>query len=186
MRDPRRLRPAVERIEAMTLLSSFAGVMPHAAVVEAQANTTTHQIQLTGTVQGSYIERTVNPDTGHKFSFQGLGELKPLGSVSLAGTIQSPGFIANGRSTGTLVLNGLDGSVTLSVTGPPQNGKTPVPDVFNYKITSATGGYKGDTGSGYIDLTLTPSGILTSALTQTGRFTMQFLTTPPPTAATTV
>lgn len=184
MRDPARLRPSVEGLEAKTLLSSFAGVMPHAAAVAAQVARATARAPLAGTVRGSYVERTANPDTGDAFSFGGSGRLTPLGSVVLTGTIRSPGFVANGHSTGTLVLRGAGGSLTLSVTGPPQDGNTPVPEVFHYTIAGGSGHYKGDTGGGYIDLTLTPSRSSIDTLTQAGRFSMQFLTlTLPPPAA---
>ena len=69
---------------------------------------------------GSYHVSIKNPDTGKDFTFLGSGQVAPLGQVTLSGTIHSPGNIANGHSTGSLVLSTLKGSVTLDLTGPPR------------------------------------------------------------------
>jgi hypothetical protein len=45
----------------------------------------------------------------------------------------------------------------LKLGGPPQNGFTPVPDVFSFKITSASSKFNGDTGTGFIVLELEPA-----------------------------
>lgn len=50
-------------------------------------------------------------------------------------------------------------------------------------ITKATGKFRGDTGTGYIVLTLTPNSASPSALTQAGHFSMTFLSVAPPASA---
>lgn len=181
MRTHLRRRPQVESLESISLLSA-AAVPGAAAIVAAQAGTTTSQeIHLTGIAKGTYHAHVANPDTGTTFTFFGRPSLiRPLGISILTGNIQSPGFIAHGQSHGLLVIANPSGSLTLRVTGPPQNGSTPVPDVFTYKITNSSGRFRGDTGSGYIVLTLTPNPTANIALVETGRFSMTFLTVAPP------
>jgi hypothetical protein len=184
-----RWRPQLESLESLNLLSgpsaAASGVLAALAPTAAPAT----EIHLTGTVEGSYQLQIKNPDTGKDFTFLGSAKVMPLGQVTLIGSIHSPGNIANGHSTGLLVLWTPRGSVTLDVTGPPQNSTTPVPDVFNFKIAKAVGTFEGDTGTGYIDLVLgpakpapspTPSAGAPNLPVEQGRFTMIFLTIPPP------
>jgi hypothetical protein len=55
---------------------------------------------------------------------------------------------------------------------------TPVPDVFNFKITAGTGRYRKASGTGYIALTRTPSTTATAAMA--GTFAMNFMIFAPP------
>jgi hypothetical protein len=179
-----RLRPQLESLESMTLLSGASAAISGALASLVTTAASAQQIHLTGTVKGSYHLQVKNPDTGKDFTFLGSGTLSTLGQVSLTGDIHSPGNIANGHSTGQLVLSNPHGSVTLELTGPPQNGNTPVPDVFSFKIIKASGTFKDDTGTGYIDLILKPAPTPTAGapnlLVQQGTFTMTFLRVPPP------
>ena len=191
MRNRWHRHPQVERLEAMTLLSGASSAVSAVAAVVTTPPTTSHAIHLTGTAKGNYDVYTPNPDVGKDFTFSGSGAITPLGQVHLTGHIHSPGFIANGHSTGLLVLSNPKGSVTLQVTGPNQTGSTPVPDVFSFKITSASGKFKGDTGTGYIDLQLSPAKTTPTPVSSAaapnlpvvhGTFTMTFLTVAPPSA----
>jgi hypothetical protein len=183
MREHLRRRPQLESLESMTLLSGSAAAVGGAiaALVAPPAPTSGHMIRLTGTAKGRFHAHINNPDTGKDFTFFGSGQVAPLGHVDLTGHIHSPGFIANGHSTGLLVLSNPKGSVTLSLIGPVQSGFTPVPDTFTFKITNASGKFKGDTGTGFMVLELEPAAAPT--LTgEHGSFTMIFLTVAPPTA----
>jgi hypothetical protein len=177
-------RPQVESLESKALLSGSSAAVSGALAAVVTSAAPAKAIHLTGTVKGSYHLQVKNPDTGKNFTFVGSGKVAPLGQATLTGSIQSPGNIANGHSTGLLVLSTPRGSLTLDPTGPPQNGNTPVPNVFSFKITRATGTFKGDTGTGYIDLVLKPAPTPTvgspSLLGGQGTFTMIFLTIPPP------
>jgi hypothetical protein len=173
----------------MTLLSGMSAAVRGAiaALLAPVAPTSGQEIHLTGTVKGTYHVHIINPDTGKDFIFSGSGKIAPLGHVELTGHIHSPGFIYNGHSNGLLVLSDPNGSVTLAVTGPAQNGFTPVPDTFNHKITSASGKFKGDTGRGFIVLELDPAQTspnppagATTLTGEHGTFTMIFLTVAPP------
>ena len=183
MRERLRLRPRVESLESMTLLSGVSAAVRGAiaALLAPVAPTSGHEIDLTGTAKGTYHVHIINPDTGKDFIFFGSGQVAPLGHVELTGHIHSPGFIANGHSTGLLVVSDPKGSVTLAVTGPEQNGFTPVPDTFTFQITSASGKFKGDTGTGFIVLELDPAHTPpTPPAGEHGTFTMIFLTVAPP------
>jgi hypothetical protein len=189
MREHLRRRPRVESLESMTLLSgvSAAARGAIAALLGPVAPTSGHKIEPTGSVKGTYHVHITNPDIGKEFIFFGSGQVAPLKHVKLTGHITSPGFIYHGHSTGLLVLSDPNGSVTLAVTGPPQNGFTPIPDVFNFKITSASGKFKGDTGTGFMVLELdpaqtptTPSGGAPTPDGEHGTFTMIFLRVAPP------
>jgi hypothetical protein len=182
MREHLQRRPQLESLESVTLLSGSAAAVRGAiaALVAPSTPTSGHTIHLTGTARGSYHVHIINPDIGKDFTFFGSGQVAPLGHVDLTGHINSPGFIANGHSKGLLVLSNPNGSVTLSLIGPVQSGFTPVPDTFTFKITSASGKFKGDTGTGFMVLELEPAAASTPT-GEHGSFTMIFLTVPPPT-----
>jgi hypothetical protein len=166
----------------MTLLSGMSAAVRGAiAALVAPVAPAGQEIHLTGTIKGTYHVHIINPDIGKDFIFSGSGKVDPLGHVELTGHIHSPGFIVNGHSNGLLVLSNPHGTVMLAVTGPAQNGFTPVPDVFNHKIISASGKFKGDTGTGFIVLELDPAHTPpTPPAGEHGTFTMIFLTVAPP------
>ena len=167
----------------MTMLSGATAAAVSAPLLAAAASTpaASQRIQLSGEARGTYVLKMANPDVGKTYLFTGIpGPLSPLGRSKPTGTIQAPGFIANGRSLGTLLVTNAFGSLTLHVTGPAHPGGPPFPSVFNYTITHGTGRYKGHTGTGYIALSLTPSPSLKASTVQTGRFGMTFLSVPPP------
>jgi len=182
MRKPRQFRPQADTLEPIRLLSGgliaapaqVAGVALHTAAVS-------RHVDVTGKVQGSYRSVTANPNAGTTYTFQGLpGQVKPFGSVTLTGNIQTPGRASNDQTHGTLRLADPNGSVTLSLTGPPQKRFSQLPRVFTYKITKSSGQFGGDVGSGYMALTLSPNPTMNPTLNQSGRFTITFTKTPPP------
>jgi hypothetical protein len=171
-----RRRPQVESLESMTLLSGAS-----AAVGGSIAAMTSQVLHLDGMIKGTYHEHLPIPDVGKSYTFTGSGQINPLGRSSLSGSVQTLGFIASGHAHGTLVLSNAHGSVTLQLTGPAQQGFASLPHTFSYTITSASGKFKGDTGSGMVALTLGTSKTATGSIVQTGSFTMVF--TPQTTAA---
>jgi hypothetical protein len=183
--EPRRLLCA--STPAATLMSSAADAATQASRAGSTAIHTTvaHvaarnlKLSLTGSVNGTYTVHQANPDTGPTYGFNASGKLKPLGGISAHGSVLSTGFIANGHSTGTLkVTVNSGGALTLYLTGPSQWGMTPVPDVFNFRITAGTGRYRKATGTGFIVLTRSPSP--TAAAVIAGTFGMTFLKFAPP------
>ncbi len=85
----------------------------------------------------------------------GTASLEIMGQVDVKGTIQGIGFTKTGHATGTLTLTNSQGSVTLSLTSAVHHGFVPLPTQFQFKVTGSTGGYKGLTKSGSIDLAIT-------------------------------
>ncbi|MBV8486710.1 MAG: hypothetical protein JO161_00390, partial [Planctomycetaceae bacterium] len=64
---------------------------------------------------------------------------------------------AGSRAGGSLTLTNSQGSVTLTLTGPKQNGPASLPGYFSFKITFATGAYLRDVGHGTAISTLKPA-----------------------------
>jgi hypothetical protein len=91
-------------------------------------------------------------DAGLSQALQGQGKVAPLGMVTISGSIQLPGSIANGRPTGTVTLTNARGSVTLQLIGPVQAELTATPSKFTYTVISGTGTYQGAKGSGHASL----------------------------------
>ena len=159
MRSYSRFPPHVEDLESLTLLSGIPTLA--AAVTELQplvASSKPKAITLEGTVKGTYGSiGAIIADQGVAFTFSGQGTVKPLGNVRLSGSLKEVGFIAGGRAGGSLTLTTSQGSVTLTLTGPKQNGPSSLPGHFSFKITAATGGYTQDVGHGTAVLSLKAS-----------------------------
>ncbi len=87
----------------------------------------------------------------------GTASLEIMGQVNVTGTFQGIGFTTTGRATGKLTLTNSHGSVMLSLASPVHHGFVPLPTQFQFKVTGATGAYKGLSKSGSIELTFTPT-----------------------------
>ena len=105
-----------------------------------------------------------NPDGGAHYEFTGKGRKASLGKFHLSGEIIAPGFIAQARSRGQLVISNAHGTITMSVVGPLQ-GPGALPPSLNYRIRSGTGAYANSSGRGKIML---------SASGATQKFLMRF------------
>jgi hypothetical protein len=137
---PRNRRPQLEVLDGRLALS--AGGTAALGVVKP------HHVALNGEVSGRFLLAPGNPDVGSYQTLTGSGTVSPLGQVSASGTIKSPGFIARGRTTGTLDLSNANGSVTIRLTGPLKPGFATLPRKFTFKIVAATGQYVGDVDTG--------------------------------------
>jgi hypothetical protein len=91
------------------------------------------------------------------YNIQGTADLAGTGSVTVTGTITGVGFVLTGQATGQLTFTNKTGSVTVSLTGPTQEGFSPLPTTFTYSVTSATGAYKSLTDSGTLTFVVPPS-----------------------------
>jgi hypothetical protein len=129
------------------------GVSAVAPIAKRQAPA----LVLSGTLHGAYVYSHLNPDTGGTYSFGVEGKVSPLGQTGDSGRIQTTGFIASGRATGTLTVAAPKGSLNLQLTGPVQGGFASLPSTLSYTITSGTRSYRGATGSGSIVVTLNSS-----------------------------
>jgi hypothetical protein len=144
----------LEELNARTVPSAVVPMMaaPTGVAVAAAAHHPLH-----GEGAATFTESTANPDTGHQYTLTGEVKLKGMSAFTVNGTIQTVGFISEGHATGQLVLSNAKGSITLSLEGPLQKGFSPPPSSFDYTITSATGAYEKETGSGVLHVTFIPS-----------------------------
>ena len=103
-------RPQLEILEGR--LSSRAGGKASLGIGKP------HDIILNGAVGGKFSLAPGLPDVGASQMLAGSGKVATLGHVRASGTMRSPGFIAQGRSTGVFNLSNAKGSVTIQLTGP--------------------------------------------------------------------
>ena len=158
--DRHRYRPQVEALESWVPLSGAGGALHGAIGVAAVAPIAKRQVPalvLSGTLHGGYVFNHLNPDTGGTYSFGVEGKITPLGQTGDSGRIQTTGFIATGKATGTLTIAVPRGTLKLQLTGPVQGGLAALPSTLSYTITSGTHSYRGATGSGSIVVTLNSS-----------------------------
>jgi hypothetical protein len=174
----------VEGLESVTLLS---GISATAAVTMAAMS---REIHLSGQVEGAYHAREI-PDAGKFYTFSGHGPLSPLGQVNMTGNVDLPGLLISPitgtpprtpEAFGQVVLSSPGGSLTLTLSAPSSDNASLLPDVFRYTVTSASGKFKGDTGSGTLKIMVTPSPApanpVASLGTEHGTFTLVFVPTP--------
>jgi hypothetical protein len=112
---------------------------------------------LAGHGSGSYTRNLNMPDAGSKYQLTGTAQLADLGQVSVSGKVGGTGFTQHGHAYGTLTFTNAKGSVTLELTGvPEQNGFSPPPPYFRYRITAGTGAYKNLQEHGTLRIDLVP------------------------------
>jgi hypothetical protein len=144
-------RPAVEAIEARLLPGGAAASLP-AGRVAIEVASRHLKLKLSGTLSGTWSRVFTNPDVGGEQALQGTGKIKPLGQVRASGTLHTPGFIAQGFTTASLVLTSPHGTVTLSLMGTmSQPGFSSPATSLSYTIVKGTGRYAGASGSGLAD-----------------------------------
>ena len=149
-RREKRLR-CVESLEGRVVPSAAAlRPMPVAALVAPAAQGPT--LHLGGTILVTDTVHGGIPDIGATHALAGAGRVRSLGQVAAAGSVQTTGFIAVGRSEGSLRLSNAKGSVTLVLQGPRQHGFSSLPTQYHYLIQGGTGAYRKAIGSGTIDL----------------------------------
>jgi hypothetical protein len=133
-------------------------------------------VVLNGQLSGSYSSSTF-PDVGTTYDLSGQGQDQLLGPTSVTGRLHSLGFILHGVAGGTLTLSGSRGTVTLELTGPPQDGFAPLPNQFDYVITGGTGAFADATGQGTASLALLPANS-PNPLERQGRFDLRLVGMP--------
>jgi hypothetical protein len=159
---------ALENLEGRALFSVFAPtgmapMAPDSPVIAAAPITIPHPLTGAFNVRGTYTHPISpggpgggNPDSGGQYDFIGNGKKATLGKFKLTGHVTTPGFIANAKASGRLVLTSARGTITLSLHGPPQTPGT-LPPSFSYKIVKGTGIYTNSTGKGHIAVSASDS-----------------------------
>jgi hypothetical protein len=146
---------ALEQLEGRTLLSGVASIStaplaPAAAVLAAPRTTAVrHPFPAAFNVAGKFTHPFGNPDAGSQYDLRGSGKTAVLGKFTVAGHVQGPGLILNGRASGRLVLTNSHGTITLALHGPPQNPGS-LPPSFSFYVFKGTGAYAHSTGKGQI------------------------------------
>jgi hypothetical protein len=144
---------------------ALPSAMPGSSGTVPGLDQTGHRLRLTGQVSGTWTPEFTLPDVGAMQGLTGPGKVKPLDAVQANGTLNLPGFVAQGEATGTLTLTNRRGSVTLALVGPPQPGFSGPPSSFHYTVAGATGAFAHATGSGTADFTETSAASLQFTLT---------------------
>ncbi len=186
-----RRAPRLEILESKTLLSSVSdaiAVMPARDWIDVR-RAVTGEIDLSGTIKGSYTAKTL-VDGGKNYQFFGSGNVSPLNKADLTGHVRIPGLVVPPASGGTsnqpiifeakgqVFLSDPGGTVTVTATA-PANNNLKLPDTLSYKVTNASGRYKGDAGSGELVVVLDPGRTTTNPKTglpvEHGTFTLVFV-----------
>lgn len=142
MRKQLRRRPEVEGLEAMTLLSGMAGVVPQAVEALAKTPALPNPLNLTGTLSGTLTKK------GHGETIKAAGNLSPIGKVSFSGP--ATGFSISGGPSNLTIPDKtakLFMSLNLTPAGTSLSG--------TYTITGGTKTLAGEMGSGKVTVAVT-------------------------------
>ena len=152
-RRTKRLELSYERLEGRVVLSTshVAGAVVPAALVKGKT-----YLSLNGSGQGTFSQSQFLPaDIGVTDTFKGRALLNQVGAVKLTGSLTGTGFITQGHAGGSLLLENVRGSVTLTLSGPPQGAfQPPKSGTYTFAITTGTGAFAGVVGTGKVDLVL--------------------------------
>jgi hypothetical protein len=128
--------------------------------INSTAIVSQNNLNLDGTITGTYLPAPTAVDVGATYVFNGSGTAGNMGPVAAHGIVTLPGFIATGNASGSLTLTSASataqagGTVTLKLTGPTEAGFGPFPSILHFAIESGTGRFAGVTGTGTIAVTL--------------------------------
>jgi hypothetical protein len=109
---------------------------------------------------GTYSMGSFIPDMGLSYQFSGSGQFGQLGQATVSGSVRSVGFIQQGRAQGQLTFSNAQGSITIALQGPLQQGFAPIPQWFTYHVTQATGAYSKMHDQGTLRLNLYPDPVI--------------------------
>jgi hypothetical protein len=159
-----------ESLEGRTLMTATPVTPPitPAPLVSSVVLPNSLRHALAGQTHGIYAVGLPVTDIGGVYSVTGSGNLGRLGQVTISGTVSGVGNIIRGRARGTLTISNANGSVTLDLLGPDQKSFAALPQMFQYRIISATGQYVALRDRGMIRLDLQP----TPGLPSSGGFTL--------------
>jgi len=117
--------------------------------------------QAHGNASGVYSTSVVSGDLGNTYEFVGQVRMPGAGPgvMSVAGSLHTIGNVLQGRAGGELTLSAPSGSITLHLTGVPQQSSSdPLPTDFHFRVVDGTGHFRNTTGHGLLQVLLSPSG----------------------------
>jgi hypothetical protein len=186
MRESRRSRgqrrPEVEPLESFTLLSGLATSTALATPmipISVKVIPLPVIVSLNGTTHGTWSVLKTPPDTGITYSVTTKGSFVKYGAGTVNGTFHTPGFILNGKATGSLLVTFPKGTLTLKLSAPAPKGFPALPSELSFVVTKGTGVFHnkvGDpVGRGTVKVTLFPAPPSASATPVNGnRVTLEF------------
>jgi hypothetical protein len=154
-----RILPSASPLAFSGVVAPFRASFVEQQDVRHEHQDALHQQQhaLHGIGFGAYTSTMALPDTGTSYNLQGFGRFGTVGLASVSGDIHGVGFILHGHATGMLTFTNAKGSVTVSLTGPEQASFSPLPQQFQYQVTSGTGAYQNLHDQGTLHLQLVGS-----------------------------
>jgi hypothetical protein len=141
--------------------------------------------KLTGHGHGHYTSQPLMVDAGITYHLQGTANISMLGRTTVTGAVYGLGDIASGQASGHLTFTDAKGSVTVVLQGPVQKGFSPLPTMWSYRVTGATGAFRGLKDQGELQLIFvagrpTPSANGVIPIAAGGTFTLTLPRTLPP------
>jgi hypothetical protein len=163
--------PTLEALEGKRLLST-AATAPTGGAAIVEVARLGPRIQPRGSFHGIYGTLPTLPDLPTTYAFSGSGKLGHLRSAGIGGSLRSIGLIPNSQAGGTLTLAFPRGSLTLRLTGPVQNGPSPLPTSFHVQVVGGTGRLAHAHGAGTAQLVLFAADMPTPTNRGHGTFTL--------------
>jgi hypothetical protein len=185
-------KPTVESLESLRLLSGASqavAVIPQMPSIAVRRSIGA-EVDLSGEIQGSYHAST-NVITGKRYTFFGHGNVSPLQQSDLTGHVRLPGLVIAGNGTttttpatdahGQIFLADPGGTLTLTLTAPSRADADTLPAVFSYKVTNASGKFRGDSATGQVVIVTDPAaaGLSANPSKEHGTFTLVFVPNQP-------
>jgi len=90
--------------------------------------------------------------SGPVLNLTGTVSLRNLGNFNATTVLRGAGSDNFAYARGRITLQNDSGTVVLKLTGPPQRAGAPLPATFTYTVVQATGGYRGATADGTLQV----------------------------------
>jgi hypothetical protein len=119
---------------------------------------------LAGHGQGTFTTQPFISIAGPQYQLSGSAHLNGLGHFALDGSMSGVGGIVQGHAHGTLTFSNAEGSITVDLEGPDQNGFAPLPELFSEQIVQGTGAYADLSGQEMVKLNLKPAAGISDGL----------------------
>jgi hypothetical protein len=129
-------RPRVEELEPRDIPSSSPLSSLYPQTGQTASSNISLRAALVGGLIGTFKQTRLVGDTGVSYALAGAGKVRPLGQVTVTGSMTATGFVRVGHAGGTLTLTGAGGTLKLRLVGPEQGGFKPLPTRFHFTVVS--------------------------------------------------